>query len=105
VLSYDEKRRRKNSYIDIEQILSAFSRKLNWKESGNFAVGFQDRLKKALPFKSRGIHSANFFVLRKAKMPAILLEAGFISNPDEEALLAKAGFRAKIVSAIARGIA
>ena len=104
VLNYDGKRQRKSGYIDIEQILSAFGQKLNWKESGNFAVGFQDRFKKELPFKSRGIHSANFFVLRKAKMPAILLEAGFISNPGEEALLAQAKFRAKIVSAIARGI-
>ncbi len=105
VLSYDEKQQRKSGYIDIEQILSAFGQKLNWKESGNFAVEFQDRFKKELPFESRGIHSANFFVLRKAKMPAILLEAGFISNPGEEALLAKAEFRAKIVSALARGIA
>ena len=105
VLSYDEKRQRKSNYIDIERILSAFGQKLNWKESGNFAVGFQERFKRELPFKSRGIHSANFFVLRKAKMPAILLEAGFISNPGEEALLAQAEFRAKIVSAIAWGIA
>ncbi len=104
VLSYDEKKQRKRGYIDIEQILAAFGQKVNWQESGKFAVGFQNRFKSELPFKSRGIHSANFFVLRKAKMPAILLEAGFISNPGEEALLAQAGFRAKIVNAIARGI-
>jgi len=105
VLGYEEKKLRKQGYIDIEQILSAFGQKLNWQESGKFAVDFQDRFKTELPFKSRGIHSANFFVLRKAKMPAILLEAGFISNPGEEALLAQADFRAKIVTAIARGIA
>jgi len=105
VLSYEEKKQRKRGYIDIEQILAAFGQKLNWQESGKFAVGFQNRFKTELPIKSRGIHSANFFVLRKAKMPAILLEAGFISNPGEEALLAQADFRAKIVDAIARGIA
>ncbi len=104
VRSHDEKKQRKQGYLDIEQILAAFEQKLNWQESGKFAIGFQNRLKTELPFKSRGIHSANFFVLRKAKMPAILLEAGFISNPGEEALLAQAGFRAKIVDAIARGI-
>ncbi len=104
VLSYDDKKQRREGYLDIEQILSAFGQKLNWKESGNFATGFQQRLKNGLPFKSRGIHSANFFVLRKAKMPAILLEAGFISNPAEEALLGQAEFRAKVVGAIARGI-
>ncbi len=104
VLSYDEKKLRKQGYIDIEQILATFGQKLNWQESGKFASGFQNRFKTELPFTSRGIHSANFFVLRKAKMPAILLEAGFISNPGEEALLAQAGFRAKVANAIARGI-
>lgn len=104
VLSHEEKKQRKRGYIDIEQMLAAFGQKINWQESGKFAVGFQNRFKSELPFKSRGIHSANFFVLRKAKMPAILLEAGFISNPGEEALLAQAGFRAKIANAIARGI-
>jgi len=105
VLSYEEKNQRKKGYLDIEQMLAAFGQKLNWQESGKFAVDFQDRFKTELPFKSRGIHSANFFVLRKAKMPAILLEAGFISNPGEEDLLARADFRAKVVAAIARGIA
>ena len=64
---------------------------------------FQERFRRDLPLKDRGVHSANFFVLRRAKMPAILLETGFISNPEEEARLRRSDFRAAVVDAIARG--
>lgn len=103
VLKFDEPHKKTPGYIDIEEILFKFEQKLYWSESGNFANFFQERIKKNLPFKSRGIHSANFYVLRRAKMPSILLETGFISNPKEEELLKKAEFRNRIVDSIIRG--
>jgi len=38
-------------------------------------------------------------------MPAALLEIAFISNPEEEKLLASDAFQSKVVGAILRGIA
>jgi N-acetylmuramoyl-L-alanine amidase len=38
-------------------------------------------------------------------MPSILLETGFISNPDDEARLKNPDFREKIVDAIFMGLA
>lgn len=105
VLKYDEPYKEKPGYIDIEEFLFKFEQKLNWSESGAFAEHFQNRLEQQLPFRSRGVHSANFYVLRRAKMPAILLETGFISNPDNEAMLRRPAFREKIAGAIARGVA
>ncbi|MEA3415499.1 MAG: N-acetylmuramoyl-L-alanine amidase [Thermodesulfobacteriota bacterium] len=105
VLKYDEPYKKKQGYIDIEEILFKFEQKLNWSESGEFAKTFQERFKKRLPLRSRGVHSANFYVLRRAKMPAILLETGFISNADDEAKLKQPAFREKIVDAVARGLA
>ena len=104
VLKYDEPYKEKPGYIDIEEILFRFEQGLNWRESGSFAKHFQARLEQQLPFKSRGVHSANFYVLRKAKMPAILLETGFISNPDNEAILSQPMYREKIAGAIAQGV-
>ncbi|MDI3280851.1 MAG: N-acetylmuramoyl-L-alanine amidase [Bacillota bacterium] len=45
-----------------------------------------------------------FVVVREPKMPAVLVEVAFLSNPDEEKLLADAGFRQQAAEAIARGI-
>ena len=104
VLKYDEPFKKRPGYIDIEEILFNFERRLYWEESGKFAGVFQSRFKQALPFKSRGVHSANFFVLRSAKMPSILLETGFISNYDEEAELKKASIRDEIAVAVVRGL-
>lgn len=103
-IKYDEPYKKKPGFIDIEEFLFRFEQKLNWSESGLFAGAFQERIEKQLPFKSRGVHSANFYVLRRAKMPAILLETGFISNPDNEAMLREPAFRGKIADAIARGV-
>lgn len=104
VIKFDETYKKQPGYIDIEEILLKFEQKLYWSESGVFANSFQKRFKENLPLKSRGVHSANFFVLRRAKMPSILLETGFISNANDEAMLKQPGFREKIVDAIAKGL-
>ncbi len=104
VIRFDEPYKQKPGYIDIEEILFKFEQKLYWKESGRFAKGFQQKFKTHLPFRSRGVHSANFYVLRRAKMPSILLETGFISNFKEEEVLKKPGVRDKIADSIVRGL-
>ena len=60
VIKFDEPYKKKAGYIDIEEILLKFEQKLYWNESGKFATAFQERFKKWLPLKSRGVHSANF---------------------------------------------
>ena len=47
---------------------------------------------------------ADFRVLRHAEVPAVLFEAGYISNVDDEALLIQPKERARIVAALAQAI-
>lgn len=47
-----------------------------------------------------GVHGAGFFVLVGARMPAVLMEVSFISNPVEEGYLAKTEYRSRVVDAI-----
>ena len=47
---------------------------------------------------------ADFRVLRHAEVPAVLFEAGYISNVDDEALLIQPNERARIVAALAQAI-
>ena len=47
---------------------------------------------------------ADFRVLRHAEVPAVLFEAGYISNTEDEALLLQPEQRARIVAALAQAI-
>lgn len=49
------------------------------------------------------VQRAGFRVLTAPDIPSILVESAFISNPEEERLLADNGFRRKVAQAIARG--
>ncbi|HEY8530799.1 MAG TPA: N-acetylmuramoyl-L-alanine amidase, partial [Limnochorda sp.] len=68
------------------------------------AQAVQQELVRTLGRRNRGVKSNNFWVLRDAEVPAILVEVSFISNPEERALLADDGYRRKAAEAIARGI-
>ena len=57
-----------------------------------------------LPVKNRGVKSARFAVLKGTRMPAVLVEVGFISNPDEELRLRRPEYRQRLAEGIQRGI-
>jgi N-acetylmuramoyl-L-alanine amidase len=44
------------------------------------------------------------YLLKKAPMPSVLVETGFLSNNDERALLKDKGYHGKLADAIAEGI-
>ena len=50
-------------------------------------------------------HPKTFPVLRETRMPAVVLETGYLTNPDEEKLLADPSFIEQLAIAIAAGIA
>ena len=44
------------------------------------------------------------YLLKKADVPAVLVETGFLSNPEERNLLADKKYQDKMAAAIAQGI-
>ncbi len=50
------------------------------------------------------VEQAGFAVLKAPDIPSILVETAFISNPEEEAQLRSAAYRAQLVEALAVGI-
>ncbi len=51
-----------------------------------------------------GVKTAPFFVLVGAKMPAVLVEASFVSNEQEEAWLKTGDYRAALAEALEIGL-
>jgi len=49
--------------------------------------------------------AADFQVLRETRMPAVLVENGFITNPQDAGLLRQVNFRQALADAMAAGIA
>jgi N-acetylmuramoyl-L-alanine amidase len=68
------------------------------------AYQLQKSLAKNLSTEDRGLHRARFAVLRDATMPAVLIEAGFMSNPSEGRKIFDAGYRRQIAKSIVDGI-
>jgi N-acetylmuramoyl-L-alanine amidase len=56
-------------------------------QSLNLAGLMQDQFTNRVGRYNRGVKQAGFWVLHAVAMPSILIEAGFISNPDEEKYL------------------
>lgn len=60
---------------------------------------------RALGRKNRGIKkSSDLYVLRRTKMPAILIEGGFMTNREEAVLLRSENYRMKTAEGICRGL-
>ncbi len=74
-------------------------------ESQRFAALVQAELNQTLGLKDRGVKQAPFSVLMGAAMPAVLLELGFLSNPEEEAKLKEEPYREQLVAAVVRAVA
>jgi N-acetylmuramoyl-L-alanine amidase len=51
-----------------------------------------------------GVKQALFYVLFGAKMPSVLVEVSFISNPGEERLLSRDSYRMQLAKAISNGL-
>lgn len=54
---------------------------------------------------NRGIKARPLYVVRHTRAPAVLVEAGFLSNPFEARLLGTPEYRERIAHAVAEGVA
>jgi N-acetylmuramoyl-L-alanine amidase len=73
-------------------------------ESSTFAEFLQKEMSERLQIRNRGVKQANFVVLQGAKMPAILIETAFLSNPAEERLLADPEFHRRVAEGVVEAI-
>jgi len=94
----------KTSEEDVKMILWDMAQTAYIRQSSRLAEMIQAELNSLLGTRDRGIKQAPFKVLTGAACPAVLIEAAFISNPEEEKKLASDAFQTSVAEAIYRGL-
>lgn len=92
------------SSTDLQAILWDITYSENRAESIEFARWVCKSFDENLPIRNRGIKGACFYVLKGIKTPGVLIETGFISNPEEEARLKTDLYRQMLAESISSGI-
>jgi N-acetylmuramoyl-L-alanine amidase len=85
---------------DIEVILWEMAQARYIEQSALLARTIEGNLRARVPMSPRAIQQAPFRVLVGANMPAVLVEMGFISNPDQEKQLVSEAFQNNVVHAL-----
>lgn len=75
-----------------------------WRESKCLGLIMQDALVRGLGRADRGLKHARFVVIRKAEMPAVLVELMFLNHNEEEALMQQDSTREASAAAIVEGL-
>jgi len=85
---------------DIEVILWEMAQARHIEQSAGLAGLIEASLRARVAMSPRAIQQAPFRVLVGANMPAVLVEMGFISNPEQERQLVSEAFQSSVVQAI-----
>jgi len=98
-----------SSIYELENLIKKIAQADKAAESRELALIVQKFLysgaKKAIPStQDRGVRSAPFVVLIGAKMPSVLAEVAFLSNPKVEKLLKRSANQEHLVKALFSGI-
>lgn len=94
---------------DLQFILTDLMLNSKMKESTDLARGVMREAVQCTkagncPLRDHGVREAPFYVLMGAKMPAVLVEMGFITNRDEAGLMKTENFKRHLVQGIVEGV-
>lgn len=112
--------KRENAVIDLEEnadkhyqfnpntpeghIMMSMAQNAYLEQSIEVATNVQSQFEQRVNRHNRGVRQAGFYVLYKTTMPSILIELGFLSNPEEEQFLSSVNGQDYMASAIYRAI-
>jgi len=72
--------------------------------SKGFAKVMQKNLSSVLKRRSRGIKKVTYYTVHHTKMPAVLVEAVYLTNPTEEKLILRPEYQGSVAYGIYKGI-
>ena len=89
---------------ELDALVGRILKESKSTESRRLAELIQAQLTSGKQVKNRGVKHAPFVVLIGTKVPAVLVEVGFISNPQEGKKLTTKAYQRQLATAIAKGI-
>ena len=95
-----------NASQDVHEILNRLTEEAYISESIRIASAILDSLNESMGkiMPSRGLKSNNFFVVKNSRMPAVLVELGFLTNADDLSVLLNDSLLHKLSQAVYKGI-
>lgn len=69
------------------------------------ARAIESRLGQGIGLKSNGLSFGDYHILRENRIPATLVELGFLTNPTDESIVRKSSYQKKAAKAISEGLA
>jgi N-acetylmuramoyl-L-alanine amidase len=102
-VQYEEKKSA-SSAPELDLVLNGLRNDYYQRASNDFAEVVQREVAAFHPGPNRGVRQAGFRVLVGALMPAVLVEIGFMSHPQEMRLLGTTAFQDKVAFGLARAV-
>jgi N-acetylmuramoyl-L-alanine amidase len=103
VIKYEENTEKYEDYDEQALVRQTLTQSAYMRQSEKLASLVQSQFEDRVQRDNRGVHQAGFYVLWSASMPSVLVELGFLTNPQEarylnsdrgQTLLASGIFRA-----------
>jgi N-acetylmuramoyl-L-alanine amidase len=88
----------------VLSILSDLKTNTHILESSRFAESVYASLASILRPNGKGVRQAPFTVLSGTQMPALLIEVGYLTNPEEADALSKTSYQHRIAGGVAEGV-
>lgn len=85
--NYEEKYENFDPYSPESYIVLSFRQNAYQSQSISFAEKVQRQFRERVGRKDRGVKMEHFWVLHQTTMPSVLIETGFLTNPNEEKFL------------------
>ncbi len=93
-----------NASAEVSDILIDLAQRETMNQSSKFANSLVDELTRSVKVLRNPHRFAGFVVLKSPDVPSVLIEMGFLSNPDDEKALRSPQHRRKFADAIAGAV-
>ena len=93
-----------NELPEVSSILIDLAKRDTMTKSAHFATALVNEMQSQITLVKQAHKFAGFVVLKSTNIPSVLLELGYLSNPQEDKLLATESYRAKLAKSIVRAV-